>query len=78
MFATGMKNKFDNRVYIELFAGPGRCRFPDAAEDLGSPLQMIDLEFTKFMGRNGVASKRLTFASSGNLNVGVASIAPIR
>jgi three-Cys-motif partner protein len=49
MFATGMKNKFDNRVYIEVFAGPGRCRFPDASEDLGSPLQMMDLEFTKFI-----------------------------
>jgi len=49
MFATGMKNKFENRVYVELFAGPGRCKFPDGAEDLGSPLQMMDLEFTKFI-----------------------------
>jgi three-Cys-motif partner protein len=49
MFATGMKNKFENRVYIELFAGPGRCRFPNGSEDLGSPLQMMNLEFTKFI-----------------------------
>jgi three-Cys-motif partner protein len=49
MFATAMKNKFENRVFVELFAGPGRCRFPDASEDFGSPLQMMDLEFTKFI-----------------------------
>jgi three-Cys-motif partner protein len=49
MFATGMKNTFENRVYIELFAGPGRCRFPDGNEGPGSPLQMVDLEFTKFI-----------------------------
>jgi three-Cys-motif partner protein len=49
MFATGMKNKFENRVYIELFAGPGRCRFSDGVEGRGSPLQMIDLEFTRFI-----------------------------
>ena len=49
MFATGMKKKFENRVYIELFAGPGRCRFPDRKEGSGSPLQMMDLEFTKFV-----------------------------
>src|SRR5260370_5827364 len=48
MFATGMKNRFKNRVYIELFAGPGRCRFPDDKESPGSPLQMMDLELTKF------------------------------
>ena len=49
MFATGMKNKFENRVYIELFAGPGRCKFPNGVEDRGSPLQMMDVEFTKFI-----------------------------
>ena len=48
MFATAMKNKFENRVYIELFAGPGRCRFQDRTEGSGSPLQMMDFEFTKF------------------------------
>jgi hypothetical protein len=48
MFATGMKNTFKNRVYIELFAGPGRCRFPDDKESPGSPLQMMDLDLTKF------------------------------
>jgi len=49
MFATGMKHKFDNRVYVELFAGPGRCRFTDNKESPGSPLEMIDFEFTKFV-----------------------------
>jgi len=48
MFATGMKNTFEDRVYIELFAGPGRCRFPDHKESPGSPLQMMDFELTKF------------------------------
>ena len=49
MFATSMKNKFENRVYIELFAGPGRCKFRDHTEGSGSPLQMMDFEFTKFI-----------------------------
>ena len=49
MFGTGMKNRFENRVYLELFGGPGRCRFPNGSEGPGSPLQMLDLEFTKFV-----------------------------
>jgi len=49
IFATSMKAKFENRVYVELFAGPGRCRFQDALEGNGSPLQMMDFEFTKFI-----------------------------
>lgn len=49
MFATSMKNKFENRVYIELFAGPGRCKFQDHTEGSGSPLQTMDLEFTQFI-----------------------------
>jgi three-Cys-motif partner protein len=49
IFATGMKNNFGNCVYIELFAGPGRCTFQDSGEDRGSPLQMMDLEFTQFI-----------------------------
>ena len=48
IFATSMKNVFENRVYIELFAGPGRCRFPDNKESAGSPLQMMDCDLTKF------------------------------
>ncbi|MFZ5788900.1 MAG: three-Cys-motif partner protein TcmP [Acidobacteriota bacterium] len=27
MFATGMKNRWDYRVYLDLFSGPGRVRF---------------------------------------------------
>jgi len=50
MFATGMKNRWDNRVYLELFSGPGKCVVRDTGrEDLGSPLKVIDHEFTKFI-----------------------------
>lgn len=50
MFATGMKNKWPHRVYLELFSGPGRCVVRGTnAEDLGSPLKVIDHEFTKFI-----------------------------
>ena len=50
MFATGMKNKWASRVYLELFSGPGRCLIRDTGqEDLGSPLKVIDHEFTKFI-----------------------------
>lgn len=50
MFATGMKNRWTNRVYLELFSGPGKCVVRDSGrEDLGSPLKVIDHEFTKFI-----------------------------
>jgi three-Cys-motif partner protein len=50
LFATGMKNKWDSRVYLELFSGPGKCFIRDTgAEDLGSPLKVIDHDFTKFI-----------------------------
>ena len=50
MFATGMKNKWASRVYLELFSGPGRCFIRNSgAEDLGSPLKVIGHEFTKFI-----------------------------
>lgn len=61
MFATSMKKKFANRVYMELFAGPGRCVFPDHKEGPGSPLQMMDSPFTQFVliERNKTAAKAL-------------------
>jgi len=50
LFATGMKNKWGSRVYVELFSGPGKCFIRDTGkEDLGSPLKVIDREFTKFI-----------------------------
>jgi three-Cys-motif partner protein len=50
LFATGMKNRWKSRVYLELFSGPGRCLIRRTRnEDLGSPLKVIDHEFTKFI-----------------------------
>jgi len=50
MFATGMKFKWQSRVYLELFSGPGRCAIRDTGkEELGSPLKVIGHEFTKFI-----------------------------
>ena len=50
LFATGMKNKWPSRVYLELFSGPGKCFIRDTAkEDLGSPVKVIEHEFTKFI-----------------------------
>jgi three-Cys-motif partner protein len=50
LFATGMKNRWKSRVYLELFSGPGRCVIRKTAkEDFGSPLKVIEHEFTKFI-----------------------------
>lgn len=50
LFATGMKNSWKSRVYLELFSGPGKCFIRDTGrEDLGSPLKVIDHEFTRFI-----------------------------
>ncbi|HEY5233603.1 MAG TPA: three-Cys-motif partner protein TcmP [Verrucomicrobiae bacterium] len=50
LFATGMKNFWKSRVYLELFSGPGRCVIRKTGkEDLGSPLKVIEKEFTKFI-----------------------------
>ncbi|HEY2084155.1 MAG TPA: three-Cys-motif partner protein TcmP [Verrucomicrobiae bacterium] len=50
LFATGMKNSWKSRNYIELFSGPGKCFIRDTGqEDLGSPLKIIEHEFTKFI-----------------------------
>lgn len=50
LFATGMKNKWESRVYLELFSGPGRCLLRKSGEeDLGSPLKVIGHDFTKFV-----------------------------
>ncbi len=50
MFAGGMKNKWPNRVYLELYAGPGRCKIRETGkEEVGSPLKVLDLNFTRFI-----------------------------
>jgi three-Cys-motif partner protein len=50
LFATGMKNRWKSRVYLELFSGPGRCLIRKTGqEDLGSPLKVIEKEFTSFI-----------------------------
>lgn len=50
LFATGMKNSWESRVYLELFSGPGKCLIRGTnKEDLGSPLKVINHEFTKFI-----------------------------
>jgi len=55
IFATGMKpteykRGWPSRVYLELFSGPGRCLIRNSIqEDFGSPLKIIDCEFTKFI-----------------------------
>jgi three-Cys-motif partner protein len=50
MFTSGMKGKFENRFYLELFSGPGRCLIRTTGkEELGSPLVVIGHEFTRFI-----------------------------
>lgn len=39
IFSTGMKNKWEHRIYIDLFSGPGICITEDTGvEQYGSPL----------------------------------------
>ncbi len=52
LFATGMKNAWDQRVYIDLFAGPGCSRIRDTGRIVpGSPLLALSLEdrFTRYI-----------------------------
>ncbi len=49
IFSKGMKNKWPNLVYIDLFAGPGRCRVrPNQTFSDGSPLLALQLGFTHY------------------------------
>ncbi len=49
IFTTGMKNKWSHLVYLDLFAGPGRCRVkPKGLFDDGSPLIALGLGFTDY------------------------------
>ena len=48
IFATGMKNRWKQRIYLDLLAGPGRCRIEATGEEFpGSPVWSLDAEFTK-------------------------------
>jgi three-Cys-motif partner protein len=52
LFSTGMKDKWDERVYIELYAGAGYSRIRDTSTVIaGSPIQALMLEhpFDKYI-----------------------------
>jgi len=52
LFSTGMKNRWDCRVYIDLFAGPGVARVKDTRKLLwGSPLLALQVKdrFDKYI-----------------------------
>ena len=46
IFATGMKAKWSERVYVDLFSGPGRCQLEDTTDEVpGSPLLALDTKY---------------------------------
>src|SRR5687767_8574310 len=48
--ATGMKNAFPTRVFLDVMAGPGVCKIRETGEELlGSPLIAMEHEFSKFV-----------------------------
>ena len=48
--ATGMKNKWPRRVYLDVMAGPGKCEIENTGEELpGSPLIALKHEFTDWV-----------------------------
>ena len=52
LFSTGMKDKWDERVYIELYAGAGYSKVRDTGRIIaGSPVQAVSLEhpFDKYV-----------------------------
>src|ERR1700733_4547713 len=52
LFSTGMKNKWEARVYIDLFSGPGIARVKDTNKLLwGSPLLALQVNdpFDKYI-----------------------------
>lgn len=52
LFATAMKDKWDERVYIELYAGSGHSKIKDTSRIIaGSPLKALALEhpFDKYI-----------------------------
>lgn len=51
IFNQAMKDKpWNERIYFELFAGPGRCFVRETKEEQhGSPLQVLETNFTKYI-----------------------------
>ena len=52
MFATSMKNKWDARIYIDLFAGAGRAKIENTKQIVpASPLLSLDIpdQFNKYI-----------------------------
>jgi three-Cys-motif partner protein len=48
--ATGMKNRFSERIFLDVMSGPGLCKLKDSGEELpGSPLIAMKHDFTKFV-----------------------------
>jgi three-Cys-motif partner protein len=49
IFSNGMKNKWENRVYVDPFSGPGRSRIRPYGNFVdGSPLIALQLPFTHY------------------------------
>ena len=47
IFANGMKNRWPDRTYVDLMAGPGRCVDRDSGEEFeGSPMRSLAVPFT--------------------------------
>lgn len=72
IFNQAMKDKpWDERIYFELFAGPGRCFVRETKkEELGSPLQVLETNFTKFIfvEMNKSAADALATRIAGHAN----------
>jgi three-Cys-motif partner protein len=64
IFSVGMKNRWRSKLYyVDLFAGPGRCRVRETGEEVdGSPLIALRYAFSKYFffeedGNNCLALK---------------------
>ena len=72
IFNQAMKNKsWDHRIYLELFAGPGRCFVRQTKkEESGSPLRILETDFTKFIfvEMNREAAEALATRIDGHRN----------
>ncbi len=50
IFSKGMKNKWPQRTFIDLFSGPGKCVIESTKEELdGSPLIVMGFDFTHYI-----------------------------
>jgi three-Cys-motif partner protein len=48
--ATGMKNRFGERIFLDVMAGPGLCKIKGSGAELpGSPFIAMKHEFTEFV-----------------------------